>query len=291
MIGSSPANSHAVALVLDLETRHAEGRAAGRLVGEVARTLPSRYIFKKTDSTLRGPIGAELAALLEACTDRPLIYIPAYPLLGRTVRDGRLYVDGVPLEASAFARDPLFPVRTSLIREVTGNLGPRMRICDAETEADVRASVAAALEQSAVPLIAGPAGVVRYLAELLPLPRHRDSVAVRVTRALVLNGSAHPASLAQIASAKPPGWTVVGALTKDVIARERPDALIIFGGFTAHAVLQSLGVQTLIPLGELLPGVPVCRLGGRNLTLITKAGGYGGPNLLLEMHAALSQTW
>ncbi|TDY54702.1 uncharacterized protein YgbK (DUF1537 family) [Paraburkholderia rhizosphaerae] len=55
----------------------------------------TRRLYKKIDSTLRGNWVAEVAAL------QPLaglaIVAPAFPATGRTVRDGRVYVRGVPL--------------------------------------------------------------------------------------------------------------------------------------------------------------------------------------------------
>ncbi len=41
------------------------------------------------------------------------------------------------------------------------------------------------------------------------------------------------------------------------------------------------------PIGEVLPGVPVSRL-PNNKTLITKAGGFGVPDLLLRLRERLS---
>ena len=93
------------------------------------------------------------------------MYVPAYPALGRTVRDGLLLVDGEPLARTAFAADPLNPSSESsvaarlagcgaeivLVRTsagVRGALGPgRVLVCDGETDADldeIAASIAGA---------------------------------------------------------------------------------------------------------------------------------------------------
>ena len=37
------------------------------------------YIFKKTDSALRGNIGAELQAILDSEKDKRLYFLPGYP--------------------------------------------------------------------------------------------------------------------------------------------------------------------------------------------------------------------
>ena len=62
---------------------------------------------------------------------------PAYPALGRTVRNGVLYVDGVAVAQSAFAHDALNPIRGS---SVSAMLGPDLpcTIFDGETDSDLR---------------------------------------------------------------------------------------------------------------------------------------------------------
>jgi len=54
-------------------------------------------------------------------------------------------------------------------------------------------------------------------------------------------------------------------------------ALVATGGDTAIAILHVLAQSALEVMGDLLPGIPYCRLeiGGRPVWLITKAGGFG----------------
>jgi uncharacterized protein YgbK (DUF1537 family) len=63
------------------------------------------------------------------------------------------------------------------------------------------------------------------------------------------------------------------------------DGLIVFGGSTAYAVLRAIGVKVVQPLGELLAGVAfsVARYRGRDLALITKAGGFGEAGSLVSI--------
>ncbi|MEO7144863.1 MAG: four-carbon acid sugar kinase family protein, partial [Bryobacteraceae bacterium] len=270
--------------VCDLETRHLSNAGAARITGDLAHRFTGRYLFKKTDSTLRGPIGAELNAIMRARPHSSLIYAPAYPMLGRTVRNGRLYVDGSPVEQTPFARDPANPVSSGCIAdhlacsatlihdagELTRHLAdapmPTLFVCDSETESDIGGIVEVALRQAIPPLLAGPASVARYLARLLPVARTAAPFTASANRALVVNGSLHPASRAQTVRAFPlldsHGWCLLetpagaqpadfAAEAKRIVAESRPDALILFGGHTAHAVLQALGIRTLTPLGEL----------------------------------------
>ena len=59
--------------------------------------------------------------------------------------------------------------------------------------------------------------------------------------------------------------------------------LVISGGATAQLVLRALGIEVLELLGEALPGLPLARAGG--FTIITKSGGFGGPDALVELLA------
>jgi len=65
-------------------------------------------------------------------------------------------------------------------------------------------------------------------------------------------------------------------------------ALAAAGGDTVEAILDAFGIAALDVLGEFRPGVPVSRSaapGGSDLTLVSKAGGFGAPNLFVELAA------
>src|SRR5882762_6252805 len=92
------------ALEIDTETRQQSderARAVVRSIAMRAKESGVAHIYKKTDSTLRGPIAAEFRGLLDVWPELPLVYAPAYPALGRTVRSGVLYVDGRPVSETA----------------------------------------------------------------------------------------------------------------------------------------------------------------------------------------------
>ena len=79
------------ALVVDTQSRHIKpGRAADRVVriATAAVSAGIRHVFKKTDSTLRGNISAEFQALLGVFPESVLVYVPAYPRMGRVVTGG-----------------------------------------------------------------------------------------------------------------------------------------------------------------------------------------------------------
>ena len=88
-------------VALDLDTRHRTADEAREAVlTALAGATSERFVFKKIDSTLRGQIGAELHALSTVIRDRaaPMLVAPAVPENDRIVRDGRVFVRGVPLE-------------------------------------------------------------------------------------------------------------------------------------------------------------------------------------------------
>ena len=76
-----------------------------------------RFLFKKTDSALRGHVVAELTALMQATGYQRAVYLPANPSKDRTIRDGIYYIKGVPIADTAFNYDPEFPAHTSSLKE------------------------------------------------------------------------------------------------------------------------------------------------------------------------------
>jgi uncharacterized protein YgbK (DUF1537 family) len=67
-----------------------------------------------------------------------------------------------------------------------------------------------------------------------------------------------------------------------IIRETECDGLIIFGGDTTLAILETIGCERLMPTGEIAPGVPVSLAvtGERRFTLVSKAGGFGSENIV-----------
>lgn len=108
-------------LVLVLETRHIPPEQAYKEVHRavskaVAMKIP--FIYKKTDSALRGNIGAELAAALEASGKETLSFVPALPGIGRITKNGIHYIDGVPVADSIFGKHSVEPVQVSSVKKL-----------------------------------------------------------------------------------------------------------------------------------------------------------------------------
>jgi D-threonate/D-erythronate kinase len=69
-----------------------------------------------------------------------------------------------------------------------------------------------------------------------------------------------------------------------------PAAVVLTGGATAREVSHRLGTNSVRILGELAPGVPFGHFENGawdGVTVITKAGGFGTPETLLDVVRAL----
>ena len=218
------------ALVVDAQTRHLTPvRAYERVVrlAIMARDAGIPYIFKKTDSTLRGNIAAEFQALIDAFTERPLLYVPAYPRMGRVVSSSELYVHGAPLSQTAFANDPLNPSAQgwipALLSEGCGAPilpaadGARIRelltdapggviiLCDGATDDDLQAAAEALAATGRPCIVAGTAGFCEPWVRALPVEKNIQATSPAVLRCVVVSGSLNPVSREQIRRATEAG--------------------------------------------------------------------------------------
>lgn len=180
---------------LTTETRNASAPEAARAVTQavvLGRARGGRLLYKKIDSTLRGPVAAEIAALTAALPDARVLFAPANPRVGRTVQDGRLLVRGVPVAETEFGRDPVCPVRESMIRVLLGPAGgERIVIPDIGTEADLDAAVAQ-MDAAGVPWISvGSGALARPVAARLRARRDPAAASCngRASDAAVLSGA------------------------------------------------------------------------------------------------------
>lgn len=126
-------SSTADVIAVDTDTRLKNEAEAARIVGEVTRhilTANPAWLYKKTDSVLRGHVRAEIEAILDAAGLDDCVFIPANPSKDRLIRNGRYEIGGVPLDKTVFARDPDYPRTSSLVRELLGSCD-RIRTPDA----------------------------------------------------------------------------------------------------------------------------------------------------------------
>lgn len=302
--------------VMDTESRELGlEEAAGRVRRAAAEVGPDDAAswFKKIDSTLRGHVGAEIAAALQATGTASALACPAFPAQGRVVLERRLFVEGAPaahvVDAIRAEVDrplawlPLAQVRAgaaALSAHLT-RLAGTIAVADAETDADLEALVDATLAVAPPPLLAGSAGLARPLAARLGLLAGRP--VLPSGRWLIVAGSLNPATRRQIGEARRAGLRVLATPDREeggrgravaelaaeaarVLARESFDLVVVTGGETAVALYRALGARRIDLVGAPAPGLALGRLlapGRAALTLLTKAGGFGPPRLFVSL--------
>lgn len=216
-------------LVVDTETRHLPAAEAYGVVAKLTRRAKCAgisYIYKKTDSALRGNIGAELAAVLEASGCRRLPFLPAFPQTGRITRGGVHYVDGVPVTESPFGIDPFEPVKHAVISELIAEQCSQpvksfpalttgssilqeegILVFDAADSDELFHTGRQLQEQDALHIMAGCAGFGAVLPELLGIDAEESgSLPELDPRLLVVCGSVNPITLTQLDRAESAGF-------------------------------------------------------------------------------------
>ncbi|WP_435070523.1 four-carbon acid sugar kinase family protein [Amycolatopsis thermoflava] len=244
------ADAEAPVVVFDVDTRAAPPAvAAAAVTAALGRVRTGDRLFKKIDSLLRGNIAAEIATLTEHGYGVALT--PALPVARRVVRQGVLYVDGVPLaDSEAWRAERATPPRT--VRDAVGEaelLGlamvrdpaalreaftaaagaPRVLVCDCETDADLDAIARAAQGVPGLAL-AGSGGLAAAIGRLHPVPDDQaPAPAARAMPVLVVVGTAEPVAVEQVARLS--GATVhsldPGALAAGGVALPPPDGLTV----------------------------------------------------------------
>lgn len=210
------------------DSRHlAPNDAARRVRGAVAPFGGLGVLwYKKIDSTLRGNIGAELEAMLDALQRstqrRPFAVVsPAFPAQRRGLRNGRLVMEGggatpallerITGQASALR---MGVINLSIVRSTRATLARALRrscmsddlaIVDAMNESDLEEIVAALEEVAPNALRCGSAGLMgvwaRRLALQYPeLTTPSSCSPLPVGGVLAVIGSGSPAAQRQIAA-------------------------------------------------------------------------------------------
>lgn len=113
------------AVVIALKSRTQEKTEAVESVLRSVQWLKNagadKFYFKYCstfDSTKEGNIGPVADAMMEELGADYTILCPALPINGRVVKEGRLYVNGVPLDESPMKNHPLTPMWDSRIKNL-----------------------------------------------------------------------------------------------------------------------------------------------------------------------------
>jgi uncharacterized protein YgbK (DUF1537 family) len=162
--------------VIDTDSRLLSPKGAATRLRDLLRRIDLAsfdFIYKKTDSVLRGNIVAEVSVLLEEAKRDRCVLLAQNPSRGRTIRDGHYCINNVPLHQTEFGSDPDRPIRTSRVQELL-NPPPTILVQDASTPDDV-AAIAKQLSTSDLP--AG--GADFFEANLVALGCVRDAYDAR----------------------------------------------------------------------------------------------------------------
>lgn len=205
-------------LVINSDTRHLSESEAYKIIYNLSISAFKsgiKSIYKKTDSGLRGNIGAELEALLDASKEKTLAYIPSYPRMNRITVNGVYYIDGIPVSKSPFAVDLLNPVKTSSVndlfqkgravnierggyRDSKAYQSPVIEIYDSETDEDIREILKFLESTGEVKVLAGCAGFATVLADSGRLTHTSVSKPKLDLPYYISCGSVHPVSQEQV---------------------------------------------------------------------------------------------
>ena len=297
-------------VAIDLDTRSRPERAARAIARRALNGRAAKratILYKKIDSTLRGHVSAELAGIR-----RTVLFCPAFPAQGRTVRAAVLHVHARAASGdlrALLAKSGLPAAHIS--RPTTAGLraaietGARGLVCDAASDADLDRIVRAGLALRPRPLFVGSAGLARALARTMPRKREAKPPARTPRPVITVVGSASPVSarqarrlarsrssiLVQLVWTRKPTRRDMPAIRRlgCVVARAAPRAhYVLTGGETARAVLVARGIRALRLLGEVEPGVPFAMAPDRTL-VCTKAGAFGSPQTLVRCVARLQR--
>ncbi|MEV0490004.1 4-hydroxythreonine-4-phosphate dehydrogenase PdxA [Streptomyces atratus] len=209
--------------VFDLDSRQLSAAgAAARITAVMTGAAPGTLVLKKVDSLLRGNLASEIAALV--ATGRGVLLAPALPTAHRTVRDGVLHTDSVPLHTGhawraeatppprsvaealrvpvallglTAVRDSAHRLRTALCEALATGLPV---VADAETDADLDALLAAALDVDPRVALAGSGGLALALGRTLGggPPARLPPPGPAARPLLVVVGTAEPVAAEQV---------------------------------------------------------------------------------------------
>jgi D-threonate/D-erythronate kinase len=286
-----------------------------------ARDLPARIIFKKIDSTLRGNVATEIALAVAAFGCDAAVITPALPAMGRIVEAGVLRVrdaDG-PVNLNDYWRAQKLEgcVHTGCAGAASAfEAGARYVSVDAVCDNDLDALVEFGVRLNRRILWAGSAGLAHAIARRLrpgevPAPVRLGSFAAAVFcigsthsvtgQQVEMLVSARNAALVESDLCRPESTFEMLAAGRHVVVRIARNAapsciaallaglrapLVLSGGDTASLVCSATGAGCIDLRGEFATGIPVGVLRGGSmdgLPVVTKAGGFGNPDTLVDI--------
>jgi uncharacterized protein YgbK (DUF1537 family) len=210
--------------IIDTDSRAISEEAAYDKVynaSSIFRKQGYEQVYKKMDSTIRGNVAAELAALVSVYQPEMVVVAPAFPKMNRKTINGYQYVNGERVSETEFGRDPKTPVKDSFIQnlfkkyvddriclidqdllnsenenlmkfivENTGQ-GTTWFICDASTDEDLNIVAETFAKLNKKTVWAGSAGLIEYLPDALQLKKaeNNQQEKLAITKTLTVSAS------------------------------------------------------------------------------------------------------
>lgn len=107
--------------VINTNSRHLSPMGAYEVVGNATQKVirqGAEIVIKKTDFTLQGNVGSELAALMDTSGAERIAFIPAFPDMDCYTKEGIHYIKGTPVQYNVYGRDQYNPGRSSYIPDI-----------------------------------------------------------------------------------------------------------------------------------------------------------------------------
>ena len=106
--------TNATVVAVDTQSRSLQSKEAAEQVARIMKNvqaLAPQWIYKKTDSALRGNILSEIEAVSAAAGKPRVLFIPANPSKERTIIHGEYFIQGRRINETVFANDPEHPIK------------------------------------------------------------------------------------------------------------------------------------------------------------------------------------
>jgi uncharacterized protein YgbK (DUF1537 family) len=312
-------------VALTSDSRHLLTQQAAERVRAMATALGSRAgaatWYKKIDSTLRGHLGVELDAMLDALAQRWAVVCPAFPAQGRGLHHGHLVCAPSPAHPAhlptLLAQQSRRVVAAVPLEDVRAGVGPlaaqlarqaqqaHLLVVDSLTDDDLRTVVAAVEQALPDALLCGSAGLIGALA------------AARAGEAAWRAGDTSPAlpppgpgpALLVVGSGSAPAHRQIAYLRRQRVATleagsgpipDRADDLLLhlpepppdaaLEGAAARAHATELAVTALAAIARVRPALLVLS-GGDTAIAVLQRLGIERLEVLRELLPGIPLTW
>jgi uncharacterized protein YgbK (DUF1537 family) len=278
--------------VVDLGSRGMAASDAARVAASVDAS-PSAWVAHKIDSTLRGNWATELRARQRATGRR---VDARRPEMRRTCIGGVVFVDGAPIGSvlDCLGEADLLADAGNLRAWLDGN--GIFALCDVPDSGAMHAAAGILVGHDV--LLAGPAGPLGAAFAIDRGARSKNDNVRIADPVLVVRGSDNPVAREQVrrlqtvrpdvavlattaaeGDLNPAAVVALAARAWVKIEHDQTRTIVIIGGETAAALL---GDSPRVITGFAAVGMP-CVQGDGGSLIVTKAGGFGGPDALVEL--------